>query len=440
MATGKLGQHSGNKQAKGWLALYRKMLACLVIVLLVMVAGVGAQKVKITHLTYNNHGQAFHEYLEMRAEAFNKKDPNVQVEINIGDHDKFTVMVAGGVAPDVVDLPDFADRGVKGGLINLRPLMERDNIARLVGQAMVDAVTMPNGQIYSLPFEVGSTPAFFNRDLFEKAGLAAPDKLGNDWTWQAAFDAAKKLTKLTADEKFEYIGLDRPWGYWRRAVFQAGGDFIEVDKDLTPIKSLFNTPEVLRGVEYVERFYREKLTAHLAMSWDEHTAFYFWKGKSALDFCDGMGIVAYGYLLDADFNWDFALQPRGPGGPIGEIGVSGPHIVADSKNVDAAWEWMKFYAYDRDALEKFISLTGRLPALKAVQPSYATVKGIRDKNFNAIFEQTMYPNPQQYPVPRELSSRFVSLDSVWKGDQPAETFLQSVHDKMTAYIQEMYAK
>jgi len=421
--------------------MHRKVLACLAVMFLVVAVGVvGAQKVQITHLTYDKHGKAFHDYMEMRAKDFNKIDPNKQVEIIIGDHDKFQVMVAGGVAPDVVDLPDFADRGVKGGLINLRPLIERDNIVRLVGQPMVDFVTMPNGEIYSIPFEIGASPAYFNRDMFERAGLVAPDKLGKDWTWEAAFDSAKKLTKQTGDGAFEYIGLDRPWGYWRRAVFQAGGDFIQMDKNLNPVKSLFNTREVLQGVEYVERYYREKLTAHLAMSWDEHTAFYFWKGKSALDFCDGMGIVATGFLLDADFNWDFALQPRGPAGPIGEVSVGGPHIVADSKNVETAWEWMKFFAYDKDALADYISLTGRLPALKAVQPSYAAVKGIKDKNYNAIFEQTMYPHPPQYPVPQALNSRFVVMDPVWKGEQPAANFLQSVHDTMTAHIQEMQAK
>lgn len=419
----------------------RKVLSCLTVLLLVVVAAAGAEKVTINHLTYVHHGKAFHDYLEMRAEAFNKKDPNVQVEVTIGDHDKFTVMVAGGVAPDVVDLPDFEDRGVKGGLVNLRPLIERDNIARLVGQPMVDFVTMPNGEIYSMPFEVGSTPAYFNRDMFEQVGLAAPDRLGKDWTWEAAFDAAKKLTKdEDGDGVPEYFGIDRPWGYWRRAVFQAGGDFIQVDRNLNPVKSLFNTPEVLRGVEYVAGYYSERLTAHLMMGWDQHTDYYFWKGKSALDFCDGMGIVATGYLLDADFNWDFALQPWGPAGPLGEISCGGPHIVADSRSVESAWEWMKFYAYDRDALETFISLTGRLPALKVIQPSYAGIKNIRNKNFNAIFEQTNYPAPRQYPVPKELNSRQVSLDVVWSGKEPAAAALQGIHDRMTAYIQELQAK
>lgn len=415
------------------------MSALLVFVAAMLLAAFAASgaEVIITHLTYDMHGSDFHDYLQRRAEAFNTKNPAVRVEIVVGNHDKFNVMAAGGVAPDIVDLPDFEHLGAKGMLVNLRPLIERDNIARLVSKPMVDFVTMPNGEIYSAPFEVGSTPAFFNRELFEKAGLVAPDKLGKEWTWEAALASSKKITKdADGDGVPEVFGLDRPWGYWRRAVFQAGGDFIQVDRNLNPVKSLFSSREVLRGVEYVAEYYRNRLTAHTLMTWDQHTAFYFWKGGSALDFCDGMGIVG-AYLAKVAFDWDFALQPRGPAGPIGEIGVGGPHIVSSSSNVAQAWEWVKFLAYDKDALQSFISLTGRLPALQAAQPSYAAVQGILDKNYNLIFEQTMYPAPKQYPVPKDINSRFVSLDPVWKGEEPAETFLQAIHDKMTSYIREM---
>lgn len=417
-----------------------KTVVISAILMLVMAATVCAAPITITHLTYENHAKEFHQYLNTRAELFNKQNPDIKIEIIVGVHDKFNTMVMGGVAPDVIDLPDFDYLGPTGVIMDLRSLIERDNIAEIVGKPIINFITMPNGAIYSTPMELGSTPAFFNRTLFNQAGLISPDKMGKSWTWDAAMNAAKKLTSdADGDGMPEIYGIDRPWGYWRRAVFQAGGDFIQVDKSLKPVKSLVNSKEVAAGIEYVAKFYQSKTTAHLMMSWDAHTAFYFWKGKSALDFCDGMGIVS-AYLQKVDWDWDFTLQPAGPAGPLGEIGAGGPHIVASSKNVEAAWKWLKFIAFNEENARDFISITGRLPAYKKAQPYYPVLCNLKNKNYNAIFEQTMYPSPRQYPVPKEINSRYIGLDAVWKGAEPVETVLQRVHETWTAYIKEQQAK
>jgi ABC-type glycerol-3-phosphate transport system substrate-binding protein len=87
----------------------RRFSKALIIVLALALIGIAASvvsAVSVTHLTYVYHGDAFLRYLEEKAAEF-KKLTNIDVEIIVGNQEKFKTMLAGGADPDIHDLPDF---------------------------------------------------------------------------------------------------------------------------------------------------------------------------------------------------------------------------------------------------------------------------------------------------------------------------------------------
>ncbi|HHW09516.1 MAG TPA: extracellular solute-binding protein [Firmicutes bacterium] len=414
-------------------------MAMIWLLLIVMMFSATVQgKTIITHLAYVSSGQQHADWLMKKAADFMALYPDIQVDIVVGNHDKMKTMMAAGVDPDIFDLPDFDYLGGLGQLADIRPMLERDRLINAFNPIMMDRLIQPNGAIYKVPLEVAISTAWYNRDIFHQTGLTTPDRLGSNWTWDMMVEVGKKTTlDLNGDGMPDIFGIDRPWGYWRTAVYQAGGKFYEFDENQNPVKSLWNTPEVLRGVQYVESFYRLRITPHHTVS--DQTQYYFWTGKTALDITDGLAIINV-YLKNSDVDWDFMLQPAGPAGPIAAAAaISGPLIMKSTKDLEATWKWAKFIAMDREQIGDFVKITGRMPALLSAQPFYPEYMGLTKKNFQAVIEQSNYPPPVEYPVSNALAPRLVSLDPVWKGDQPAANFLQALHEKMTNIIKEEQA-
>ncbi len=107
------------------------------------------------------------------------------------------------------------------------------------------AVNEFDGEVYGLPWIAQPVVVFYNRALFDEAGLDYPDP---DWTWDEFVETAKALTQDTDGD-----GDIDQWGFtantWPPAyiwVWQAGGEMINADFTEAPIDS----PEFLEGFQF----------------------------------------------------------------------------------------------------------------------------------------------------------------------------------------------
>ncbi|MGW3958170.1 ABC transporter substrate-binding protein [Amycolatopsis sp. NPDC005003] len=159
--------------------------------------------------------------------AFQKEYPNVKVNyVNAGTNkEEYTklqnAIKAGSGAPDVAQieyyaLPQFA---LTDSLADLNQFgfgsFEKDYSASTWAQ-----VKNGNG-IYGLPQDSGPMALFYNKEVFDKNGIAVPK------TWAEYIDAAKKLH--TADPT-KYITSDTgDPGFVLSMIWQAGGRPFTVD-------------------------------------------------------------------------------------------------------------------------------------------------------------------------------------------------------------------
>ncbi|MFL5756180.1 MAG: ABC transporter substrate-binding protein [Chloroflexota bacterium] len=299
-------------------------------------------------------------------DAFHAKNPAITVNVTVADWDaywdKLQTGLAGGAAPDVfaMDGPLFPDYQTRDVLLDLRPYIERDgyDLSQLAEQGVKDFTT-PDGGQYGLPRDLNVIALYYNKKMFDAAGVAYPD---DTWDWQKLVDTAKKLTKDTNKD-----GKPDQWGFytettdmenfWLSLVWENGGDVLGTDGKTTALGS----PEAAGGIQFLQDLiYKDKVMADPAIFAETGDAFE--QGKAAME-ANGSWLVPTHTAAGIDFG--VAPLPKGPTGRFTSVNPTGAVIAKSTKAPDAAWEFVK-YLTGPDAQQQLMQLHQALPVAKTV--------------------------------------------------------------------------
>lgn len=130
---------------------------------------------------------------QVLADAFHEQHPDVTIDVveySADDYD--TQMIAdlsAGSAPDLYvmkNLKNFFTYEDGGQLVDV------SDVASGLGEDVngVDAYTV-DGTTYAIPYRQDAWYLYYNKDLFDQAGVEYPD---GSWTWDDYADAAEQLT------------------------------------------------------------------------------------------------------------------------------------------------------------------------------------------------------------------------------------------------------
>jgi multiple sugar transport system substrate-binding protein len=151
------------------------------------------------------------ETLQQLVDEYEAANPGVTVEITSlpwnEAFEKFATMVSAGETPDVVEMPDrwLALYANNGALENLEPrLAEWENTAGLNERALQFARFVDN-TAYMLPYGFYLRAMFYNKKLFEQAGVTAPPKTLDEFR-----AAAEKVSAI--EGKYGYCLRGGPGG------------------------------------------------------------------------------------------------------------------------------------------------------------------------------------------------------------------------------------
>lgn len=321
---------------------------------------------------------AWDKFPQNIVDEFNKEYPEINIElVQIPDSDysqKVNQMLVGGTAPDVIlsfetDLPRFAE---SGSIISLEDyLAETDKIDSTDFIPAVDKLNEQTGGNYGLPWAYASEILFYNKDMFDAAGVAYPTK---DWTWDDFTAAAEKLT-IKEGEKTIQWGADALTfrGLWWSLAGQ-GGDELVVDGKLSLGDGLRDALE-----------FQNKLTNELAVSPEpsagDSVADLFSSGQAAMT---RTGSWMTNQYKDVTFNWDIETLPKG------ERAYNSLHtgfytINAASEHPDEAWKFIEFMMSEKG--QTLNSEWGNNPsALKSIaaQGAYKNSGEFGPTNWEAI--------------------------------------------------------
>src|SRR5690606_31558560 len=119
------------------------------------------------------------------------------------------------------------------------PLEDIDRDA--YNESLLDAFSRDGAQ-YGVPTSFSNVVLFYNKDLFEEAGVDTPT---NDWTWDDVRTAAEALT----DQEAGVWGAYQPVSFheFYKTLAQAGGQFLTDDGS----QVAFNSPEGVRAATWL---------------------------------------------------------------------------------------------------------------------------------------------------------------------------------------------
>ncbi|MGH7599941.1 MAG: extracellular solute-binding protein [bacterium] len=209
---------------------------------------------KIT-LRVANWGGAEEVKLEEEiAGEFMRLHPNIEVQIEsipANYKEKILIYIASGEPPDVflldsVIIPALLNKGI---LLDLKPYIEEFEVALEDYFPNVLNIFVNGESLYALPKDFTPIVMYYNKALFDKAGVAYP---ASDWTWNDYLHLAQRLTNDTDGDGIvdqfgtafsNYFYLWQPW------VWMAGGDVFDPN-GLTAV-GYFDSPQTEQALQFL---------------------------------------------------------------------------------------------------------------------------------------------------------------------------------------------
>jgi multiple sugar transport system substrate-binding protein len=304
---------------------------------------------------------------------FHTANPNITVKVDVSDWDsywtKLKTLLSAGTPPDVfaMDAPLYLDYQSRGVLLNLQPYLDKNpDMLKGVYPQTLEAYKTPDG-MYGLPRDFQTIALFYNKDMFDAAGVAYPTA---DWTYDDLRNAAKQLTITDSDGKVTQFGIYSDlWDMeliWSEAIWAYGGDVINADHT----KTLIGDPQALQAWQlfhdmmFVDKSWPNTNTA------SEYGDDPFLAGVAAMTTIGHWAVPGYS---EVSFKWDVAPMPKGPAGQATSVNSAGFVIGKASKNPDAAFEFLK-YVLSEPAQTRLAELGFACPVLESVAQSDAFLK------------------------------------------------------------------
>ena len=349
----------------------KKALALVLAMIMLLCAASFAVAEEAQTLTIVTWDAETTPYLAAQKAAFEASHPGVTIEyIDVASQDyavKTSTMLGGGDASDiymvkeVTNLMDWQEAGYAEPLNSYIEGAGYD----MSGFAGMESNYAVDGEQYALPFRSDFWVLYYNKDLFDAAGVDYPT---NDMTWEQYADLAKQMT------------TDDVYGTHYHTWLSAVVNWDVCDGVNTLIDGNYD------DLAYFYELYQDLEDAGACMAYDElkaaglHYSAAFENGNIAMM---PMGYWFVSTLIGAikdgtcDFNWGIVSVPHRDDVPAGSSfgNLTGAMINAKSENKDLAWEYISWLASEEGSLAT--ASTGTRPAWisEAVANAMASADG-----------------------------------------------------------------
>lgn len=317
--------------------------------------------------------------------------------------DKIKVQLGTGDLPPVVygggyNLLDLAL--AKDVVVDLTSYVEADPEWKALYSDVALTTNSRDGKIYASSSEGSLVGYFYNKELFEKAGIAEPAKTWDEFWQQCDKLKAAGITPLALDT------ADSAWvtSLWAGAMIATSGDEgYEFMKQMNPID--YNNQPTIDAFTNVQKMLQEYTTLDAIGGKYEHAANNFLSGQAAM--------IANGPWMIGDFSdetkttADFADKVGVaifPGNFVYDAPIQGYFVTKqdDPALEEAAVEMVKFFT-SAHAQQVALEVQGMVPASSTVEitetakQNYPLLVEFLDLAEGATvrtdnLQATMYPN------------------------------------------------
>jgi multiple sugar transport system substrate-binding protein len=395
---------------------------------------------------------------------FNSSHDAIEIEFLIvpveESGERYLAMVAGGNAPQLVGpngistVAQFYDSWA-----DVTPFIERDGLdtSDFYGPS-VELNQYPD-KVVGLPLGLFPSFLFYNKDMFDAAGLDYPtgDFADEAWTMDALRELALQLT-LDAEgnnatspefdpENIVQWGFDDAWTDGRGMLVRWGAANVGRPMDAEYKTATANAEEWVYGLDWINRGV-----------WEDH----FIPDATVQSERDAAGVDPFGSnqvamfhshtwfmaegLVDLPFEHGIAPLPFNQNGTrIARLHADTFTIPKTAANQEAAWEVLKWLTAPEQIVDVCL-IYGCIPARQSVQEEFSAALEARypGLDYNVIFESIDYldaPNHESY-VPEWGRINDImnnNLGAVYQEPLDAQAVLDQTNAEIQAVLDEYWA-
>jgi multiple sugar transport system substrate-binding protein len=296
-----------------------------------------AEPVTIRVMTFFGHDNP--EIEEAVVAAFEAAHPDIKIQLEQTSYDdiftKYTADVAAGTPADIISM-NFENLRKFAGLGALEPLnamVDGEGYDTSIYYENTLAMHTVDGNLYGLPATFSDNVLYYNKNMFDDAGIAYPD---GTWDWAKLVEVGKQFVKDTdGDGITDQYGYGPAW--WPMYLFLYDTNVLTADGSACAL----NTPEGLQAMQsYVALSTTDGISANSAAQASQGDYDRFIAGKLAMYDAGPWAVAPFNENIK-DFVFDTAENPAGT--VKGTFLYSNAYAISSvSENKAAAWEFIKF--------------------------------------------------------------------------------------------------
>ncbi|MCI7238445.1 MAG: sugar ABC transporter substrate-binding protein [Anaerococcus sp.] len=363
---------------------------------------------------------------------FEKENPDIKVQIEMAsfkDHfTKLETQYSGSVMPDIFFMngPNFKKFASNNVLEPLDDLVNNKEIdLSNIPDALIDLYTY-EGKLYGLPKDWDLTALWYNKEIFDNAGVPYPT---NDWTWDDLKNAAEKLNN--PDEGIWAIASQATTqeGLYD-TIPQNGGYIISEDAK----KSGYNSKEAIEATQIWIDLLKDGLSPDIQTQTDTSAVELFKAGKLAMVYSASWNVPEYMNSDTIKDKVDLVVMPKIKERAATIHGLSYA-LSSQSKHKENA---KKFLAYlsSKEVNDKWAKSGAVIPANEASLEIWTNA--YPDINLKAYIDELEYAKP--YPISKNTSKwnylETMYLNEIFALQKDVDTGLNELAEEINVKLQE----
>jgi multiple sugar transport system substrate-binding protein len=342
---------------------------------------------------------------------FEKANPGAKVKLQMVSwtdiNQKITTLVSTNQAPDILNLDAYANFAGDDLLLPADDVLSSDTQGDFLDKFAENGKF--DGTQYGIPFVGSVRGLFYNKDIFNKAGITSPPK-----TWDELRADAMKIKAKGETGYGMPLGPEEAQAEFSLYMWGNGGDW--VDGDTWTITKDQN----VQALDFLNELANKDKVTQPNPGTTNRTD--LWKVFGAGKIGMVMGSNFYPVLLKAQnpkLNYGVAPVPVNGSNPPVTLGVEDYLMAFKSTEHKPVVKAFMDFVFKQDNYGKFIDQEGFLPVTKSVSDAVAA-KDAKQKVFiKAVDDARFYPttNPTWAAIAPQVKQ---NLGSAVQGKSPAD--------------------
>lgn len=287
-----------------------------------------------------------------------------------------------------------------------------------------------DGKQYAMPKDIDTIGLWYNKTMFDEAGLTYPDAT---WTWETMYETAKKLTKDDGSQFGYAANTGNNQDSYYNAIYAYGGRIISDDKKT----SGYDDPNTIKAMNVFEKMLREGISPDLQTLSENGTEVLFEAGKVAMITQGSWMVPAFRDNEYTAKNCDVAVLPTGPDGTrVSLYNGLGWAAAANGKNTDASWSLIEYLGTKEAQLEQ-AELGVTMSAYKGTSENWKNaVPGFTLQSYLDMLDATLVFRPYSRNTTAWEDMATEEFKAAWTGDATMEDTCKKIAASMNETLTE----